>query len=78
MALYRATGSLYVLIDSVDRTNVLGLGTQPLLLRTVWLFINIIQPAFMIGPKILGGDGRADTTTDTPVVDMIPGWKIVC
>jgi len=78
MALYRATGSLYVLIDGVDRTDVLGLGTQPLLLWTVWLFINIIQPAIMIGPKILRGDGRTDTTTDTPVVDMIPGWTVVC
>ena len=78
MALYLSTGFIYVLIDGVDRTDVPGLGTQPLLLWTVGLFVNIIQPAFMIGPKILGGDGRADTTTDTPVVDMIPGWTVIC
>jgi hypothetical protein len=78
MALYRATGTLYVLIDGVDRTDIHGLGTQPFLLGTVWLFKNIIQTAFMIGPKIPGGDGRTDTTTDTPVVDMISGWTVVC
>jgi hypothetical protein len=67
-----------VLIDGIDRTDVHGLGTQSFLLGTIWLFADIVQPAFMIGPKIAGRDGRTDTTTDAPVVDMIAGWTVVC
>lgn len=78
IALHRATGSLCVRIDSVDRTDVHGLGTQTFFLWTVGLFVNIVQPAFMIGPEIPGGDSRTDTTANTPVVDMKPGWTVVC
>jgi hypothetical protein len=65
-------------VNGVDRTDVHGLGTQSFLFRTVWLLVNIIQSAFMVGPKISGGYRRADATTDTPLVDMIPGWTVVC
>jgi hypothetical protein len=67
-----------VLIDGVDRADVHGLGTQPFFPWTVWLLVNKIHPMFIIGPKIPGGNDRTDTATDTPVVDMIPGWAVVC
>jgi hypothetical protein len=65
-------------VDGVDRTDIHGLGTQLFLFRTVRLLANIIQPALMVGPKISGSYRGTDAATDTLLVDMIPGWTVVC
>jgi hypothetical protein len=70
-------GPLSNLFDCVDRADVHGFGAQSFFPRIVWLLADVIHTVFVIGPKIPWGDFRTDTTTDTPIVDMVSGCRFV-